>query len=277
MTRHLSSVPVAFVALQQPLGSEQQVDREKIPVKANVSARQRTRRLLPCRIDAEASAQDVGRRRAAVVRHGRCRFPIGVLEPIREREVVSRKVGASPAERFVAVACDMPERYDRQQASQRLGRCLGSGVRSGRELRGPGPHVVLFEAAAPLQHAVAPSAVARHEAHLLVVEIRQARLRGVLLLGEFHIVYAQSFDPAGESSAVGMCGEEGEEAAGRLVATFSTAEKSYAALRFHGSVRCSGLRQRGNRFVAEARVSVLVAEVPGGVLRSQRIEPCLRQ
>ena len=32
-----------------------------------------------------------------------------------------------------------------------------------------------------------------------------------------------------------MCGEEGEEAAGRLVATFSTAEKSYAALRFHGS------------------------------------------
>ena len=61
----------------------------------------------------------------------------------------------------------------------------------------------------------------------------------------------------------------------RIGRLFSAAEKSYAALRFHSPVRCSGLRQRGNRFVAEARVSVLVAEVPGGVLRSQRVEAVL--
>ena len=61
----------------------------------------------------------------------------------------------------------------------------------------------------------------------------------------------------------------------RIGRLFSAAEKSYAALRFHSPVRCSGLRQRGNRFVAEARVIVLVAEVPGGVLRSQRIEAVL--
>ena len=61
----------------------------------------------------------------------------------------------------------------------------------------------------------------------------------------------------------------------RIGRLFSAAEKSYAALRFHSPVRCSGLRQRGNRFVAEARVSVLVAEVPGGVLRSQRGEAVL--
>lgn len=61
----------------------------------------------------------------------------------------------------------------------------------------------------------------------------------------------------------------------RIGRLFSAAEKSYAALRFHSPVRCSGLLQHGNRFVAEARVIVLVAEVPGGVLRSQQVEAVL--